>query len=78
MAECSFCGIKEKKVTPVCLSCGAPRYPIAKVLPPFNSRKSKLKLSVTLAAATIVPGSFIVLALIGANRLNTKIKDRKP
>ncbi len=74
MTECSFCGIKENKVTPVCLSCGAPRYPIAKTLPPFKQRKNRLKLSAALAAVTIIPGSFIVLALLGANRLTSKKK----
>ncbi len=76
MTECSFCGIKENNVTPVCLSCGAPRYPIAK-RPAISSRRRKLKLSATLAAATIVPGSFIILAILGVNRLNTKNKGKK-
>jgi hypothetical protein len=77
MAQCSFCGTKENKVAPVCQSCGALRYPVASISPRTISRQNKLKLSVTLAAAAITPGSFIILALLGVNRLNTKIKSRK-
>ena len=73
MTQCSFCGTKENKVTPVCQSCGALRYPIAKNTRRF-SRQDKLKISATIAAVAVTPGSFFVLALYGANRLNSKIK----
>lgn len=77
MAQCSFCGIKETKVAPVCETCGALRYPIAKNSPQAFSKQNKLKLSATIAAVAITPGSFIILAALGVNRLSTKIKNRK-
>ncbi len=78
MPNCSYCGVEEKKESPLCQSCGALRYPIennksSKIL----SRQKKLKLSAFLAAAIVTPGSFIVLALVGANRINSKNKNKK-
>jgi len=78
MANCSFCDAKEQQDTPLCQSCGALRYPVANnYRPATNSRQDKLKLSATLAVAIFTPGSFLVLALVGANRLNTKLKTGK-
>ncbi len=73
MYKCSFCGAKEEKTTPICQSCGAPRYPVATTKPSsiFN-RQEKLKLSAALAIVALTPGALIVLALAGATRLNTK------
>ncbi len=74
MPNCSFCGSKEHQDMPLCQSCGALRYPIT------NSSKqtaSKLKYSVAIAATLFTPGSFVVLALVGANKLNTKLKKTK-
>jgi len=78
MANCSFCDAKEEQETPVCQSCGALRYPVAtNYRSPAASRQEKLKLSATLAVAIFTPGSFIVLALVGANKLNTRFKTGK-
>ncbi len=78
MSECSFCGTKEDKQYPLCQSCGALRYPIEKNNSAAAiSRQKKLKFSASVAAAIVTPGAFVVLAVIGANRLNTKIKNRK-
>ncbi len=72
MPNCSFCDAIEEKDTPLCQSCGALRYPVATTLtpPPIN----KLKLSAAIAVAALTPGSFVVLALVGANKLNTRLK----
>lgn len=78
MSKCSFCGIKENQITPVCQSCGALRYPVANAhLATKNSRQDKLKLSASIAVAIVTPGSLLILALVGANHLNTKIKNKK-
>ncbi len=74
MPNCSFCDAMEQQNTPLCHSCGALRYPVAKVsTPPAN----KLKLSAAVAVAILTPGAFVVLALVGANKLNTKLKSDK-
>lgn len=74
MPNCSFCDTKEQHDTPLCHSCGALRYPVTKIkTPPTN----KLKLSAAVAVAILTPGAFVVLALVGANKLNTKLKVRK-
>ncbi|MCK5829388.1 MAG: hypothetical protein KAH20_03715 [Methylococcales bacterium] len=78
MPNCTFCGAEEDKASPLCQSCGALRYPIEKKsLNVVSRRKKKLKLSASLAAAIVTPGSLIVLALIGAKRIKLKIKNRK-
>ena len=78
MSECSFCGVTEEKEYPLCHSCGALRYPVETKNSGRNvSRQQKLKLSVTVAAAIVTPGAFVVLAVIGANRINKKFKNRK-
>ena len=78
MSECSFCGTKEDKHYPLCQSCGALRYPVEKNSSDVTfSRQKKLKLSASVAAAIVTPGAFVVLAVIGANHINTKIKNRK-
>lgn len=77
MPTCSFCGNEEDSVTPVCQSCGSLRYPIESNGSSNSfSRQQKLKMSATVAAAIVTPGSFVVLAIVGAARLNTKIKNR--
>lgn len=75
MYKCSFCSAKEEKTTPICQSCGAPRYPIATARSSsiFN-RQEKLKLSAALAIVAITPGALIVLALAGAMHIKTIIK----
>lgn len=78
MSECSFCGTVEEREYPLCQSCGALRYPVDKIRPDNTSnRQQKLKLSVAVAAAIVTPGAFVVLAVMGVNRLNAKIKKRK-
>ncbi len=78
MPECPFCGTKEDKQYPLCQACGALRYPIEKNSSETNiSRHQKLKLSVSVAAAIVTPGAFVVLAALGINHLNKKIKNRK-
>jgi hypothetical protein len=78
MPNCSFCGIEDKKESPVCESCGALRYPIEKNTSSKTvTRKKKLKFTAFLAATIVTPGSLIVLALIGANRINSKNKNKK-
>ncbi len=77
MSQCTFCGAKEQKQTPICHSCGAIRYPIdSRSLAKTKSSQEKLKLSAAVAATVITPGSLIVLALIGAYRVNNKNKKR--
>ncbi|TXL00462.1 hypothetical protein BMR02_05855 [Methylococcaceae bacterium HT1] len=63
------------KKYPLCHSCGAIRYPVENNI--AVSRQQKLKLSVSVAAAIITPGAFVVLALMGANHISTKIKNQK-
>lgn len=71
MPNCSFCDATEQQETPLCQSCGAMRYPVSeKTTTPNN----KLKVSAAVAVAILTPGSFVVLALVGANKLNTKLK----
>ncbi len=78
MSECSFCGTKEEKQYPLCQVCGALRYPIEKNSSNTNaSRYQRLKLSASVAAAIVTPGAFVVLAVMGVNHINTKIKNRK-
>jgi hypothetical protein len=78
MPKCSFCGTIEKTETPLCQSCGALRYPIEKnSLNAAIDRQKKIKLSATVVAAIVTPGSLIVLAALGANRMTTKFKKRK-
>jgi len=75
MPNCSFCGSKEDKATPLCQSCGSLRYPVASNKSSVTTgRQSKLKLSAVFAVAAVTPGAFIVLALVGASRLNTKTR----
>ncbi|MCK4841218.1 MAG: hypothetical protein KAT04_04970 [Methylococcales bacterium] len=73
MSQCSFCGSKEKNAAPLCQSCGALRYPVS-ATPLAKTRQDKLKLSAAVAVAALTPGSFVVLALVGASRLNTKLR----
>jgi len=75
MPNCSFCDATEQQDTPLCQSCGALRYPVTN--PPPSSSGSKLKMSAAIAVAVFTPGSFVVLALVGANKLNTKLKSDK-
>ncbi|MCF6251003.1 MAG: hypothetical protein L3J75_07005 [Methylococcaceae bacterium] len=78
MPNCSFCGSKEDKQTPLCQSCGALRYPVATNNSSATvSRQDKLKLTAAVAVAAITPGSFILLALVGASRLSLKPKNKK-
>ena len=78
MPECSFCGTTELKEYPLCHSCGAIRYPVeSKRADIAIRRQQKLKLSASVAAAIVTPGAFVVLALIGANHINTKIRKYK-
>ncbi len=73
MSNCSFCNAKEDIKTPVCQSCGALRYPVSPHVV-TNRKQEKLKLSATIAVAIFTPGSFLVLALVGANKLSNKMK----
>jgi len=75
MPNCSFCDATEQHETPLCQSCGALRYPVADI--PTPSSPSKLKISAAIAVAVFTPGSFVVLALVGANKLNTKLRTVK-
>lgn len=78
MPECSFCGTTELKEYPLCHLCGAIRYPVENKRNAIaSSRQQKLKLSASIAAAIVTPGAFVVLALVGANHINTKIKKYK-
>jgi len=78
MSECSFCGTREDEQYPLCQSCGALRYPVEKNHSDVAiSRQQKLKLSASVAAAIVTPGAFVVLAVMGANHINKKIKNRK-
>lgn len=78
MSECSFCGVVEEKGYPICHSCGALRYPIEKTNFDREAKKhQKLKISASVAAAIVTPGAFVVLAVIGANHINSKLKNRK-
>jgi len=75
MPNCSFCDATEQQKTPLCQSCGALRYPVADIsVPPAIN---KLKLSAAIAVTVFTPGSFVVLALVGANKLNTKLKSAR-
>ncbi|NOR69710.1 MAG: hypothetical protein GQ532_08475 [Methylomarinum sp.] len=74
MSQCSFCGSKENHAIPLCHSCGSLRYPVAtKPAAKPNSRQDKLKLSATLAVAVVTPGAFIVLALVGVNKIKNRL-----
>ena len=78
MPKCSFCGVTEEKESPLCQSCGALRYSVAtNNTDAIVNRYKKLKTSASVAAAILIPGSLIVLAVLGANRINTKIKHWK-
>lgn len=73
MPQCTFCGFKEDKKTPVCQTCGALRYPIEKTNSTEKSTpQKKLKISAAIAAAIVTPGSFIVLAVAGIAHLKKK------
>ncbi len=74
MAKCSFCDTKEEQDAPLCQSCGALRYPVANTVEHTSTSQQKLKLSAVLAVTLVTPGSFVVLALLGANRLNSKFR----
>ncbi len=76
MSDCSFCNAKEDINAPVCQSCGALRYPVTAHATP-SRKQDKLKLSATIAVAIFTPGSFLVLALVGANKLSNKMKTGK-
>lgn len=71
MPNCSFCDATEEKDAPLCQSCGSIRYPVAS---PPAATNNKLKLSAAVAVAILTPGSFVILALVGANKLNSKFK----
>lgn len=74
MPQCSFCGSKEDHGIPLCHSCGSLRYPVAtKPIPKTSSRQDKLKLSAALAVAAVTPGAFIVLALVGVNKIKKRL-----
>ncbi len=78
MPKCSFCGVTEEKESPLCQACGALRYSVAtNNTDAIVNRYKKLKTSASVAAAILIPGSLIVLAVLGANRINTKIKHWK-
>ena len=77
MSECSFCGTAEEREIPLCQACGALRYPVEKRPDNTANRQQTLKLSAAVAAAIVTPGAFVVLAVMGISRLNTKIKNRK-
>jgi len=78
MSECSFCGKTDEKEYPLCQSCGALRYPIEKKRSDkaAANQYQKLKISAAVAAAIVTPGGFVVLAVMGANQLSEKIKNR--
>jgi len=79
MSECSFCGVLEKIHYPLCHACGSIRYPVEKIkiTDALSRRHQKLKLTASIAAAIVIPGALIVLAFMGVNHINTKIKNRK-
>lgn len=78
MQKCPFCGAKETIQSPVCQSCGAIQYPVpSNNKRPLSSRRKKLKLSASVATALVTPGAFIVLGLIGAKHLLSKLKSKK-
>ena len=73
MSKCFFCGSKEDKKIPLCQTCGALRYPIdAKGSSRMISNQKKLKYSAIAAITLLTPGSFIVLALVGASQFSVK------
>jgi len=74
MPNCSFCDATEQQETPLCQSCGALRYPVANI---SSTSPSKLKISAAIAVAVFTPGSFVVLALVGVNKLNSKLRTVK-
>jgi len=74
MPNCSFCDATEQQETPLCQSCGALRYPVANI---SSTPPSRLQVSAAIAVAVFTPGSFVVLALVGANKLNTKLRTVK-
>ena len=74
MSQCSFCGSKEDHAIPLCHSCGSLRYPVtAKTVAKISSRQDKLKISAALAVAVVTPGAFIVLALVGVNKIKNRL-----
>ncbi len=79
MSECSFCGVLEEIHYPLCHACGSIRYPVEKIkiTDDLSRRQQKLKLTASVAAAIVTPGAFIVLAVMGVNHINTKIKNQK-
>ncbi len=78
MSKCSFCGTQDDEQYPLCQTCGALRYPIENNKSKVHiSRQQRLKLSASIAAAIVTPGAFVVLAMMGANHINTKFRNRK-
>ena len=74
MPNCSFCNATEQQGIPLCHSCGSLRYPVAEMT---RLPISKLKISAAVAVAILTPGAFVVLALAGANKLNTRLKTKR-
>jgi len=75
MPECSFCGSIEDKHTPLCMSCGSLRYPIAdQQVSQKMTTPEKLKYSAIAAITVLAPGSLIILALVGVRRMNAHKK----
>ncbi len=73
MAQCTFCGSKEDKKTPLCQNCGALRYPVEKTSSSEKiSTHKKLKISAAIVAAIVTPGSFIILAIAGIAHFKKK------
>ena len=78
MPKCSYCGVTEEKDSPLCQSCGALRYPVAtNIKEGIVNRHKKLKISASVVAAILTPGSLVLLAVLGAHRINSKIKHWK-
>jgi hypothetical protein len=78
MATCSFCGATEKIKSPLCQACGALKYPIQKkYIKNGIDKYKKLKTSVLIAATVFTPGSLIILTILGARRISSKIKRKK-
>ncbi len=73
MPICSFCDSDKDTTTPVCEDCGSLRYPVvSNDTAVAISRQEKLKMSATVAATLVTPGSFVVIAILGAAKLLQK------
>ncbi len=72
MPICSFCDSDKDTTTPVCEDCGSLRYPVVSNAAAAISRQEKLKMSATVAATLVTPGSFVVIAILGAAKLLQK------